>query len=87
MDAYHKIIKYANDSCCFSGSIKTIVEQCNGFSAADDLYFEKVQEGGFCSLEYALRFYTQTDNPKFRDVVKWNSEKVWKHLFSSVVHE
>lgn len=87
MDAYHEIIKYANKICRFSGNINTIVEQCQGFGAADDLYFEKVQEGGFCALEYALRFYTQTSNPEFHDVVSWNSQTGWKSLFSSIVHD
>ncbi len=87
MDAYHEIVKYSNESCRFSGNIQTIIEQCKGLSAADDLYFEKVQEGGFCSLEYALRFYTQTDNPRFHDVVNWNSVTGWKHLYSPIINE
>ncbi len=44
MNAYSEIVKYANETCRFSGNINTIVEQCQGLSAADDLYFEKVQE-------------------------------------------
>jgi len=87
MNAYSEIVKYANETCRFSGNINTIVEQCQGLSAADDLYFEKVQEGGFCALEYALRFYTQTSNPEFHDVVSWNSQTGWKSLFSSIVQD
>ncbi len=87
MDAYNKIVKYANNLYPFAGDITRLIDHCKKMGIEDNLYFQKVHQGGFCALENALRFYTLNKAFGVHDLFIWNFPHTWKKMFSSIIQE
>ncbi len=71
----------------FTGNLSEIQALCKDFAAADALYWEFVEYGGFAIHEGALRFFSVCAEPEARNVIEWNRPETWKFEYKELLPE